>query len=129
MKINESNESISYDKNYMKEKKNDLVSLHKAIQEKLKTALYSEQIRTLTLVPDKWSRMYCSKFFNVSEYLVWTSHEIKKVGEILAKHVSEKGKTITTETPFIWWQTSLKMTNSVSRCLKRKTLLVWVKET
>ena len=54
----------------MKEKKNDLVSLHKAIQEKLKTALYSEQIRTLTLVPDKWSRMYCSKFFNVSEYLV-----------------------------------------------------------
>ena len=129
MKINESNESISYDKNYMKEKKNDLVSLHKAIQEKLKTALYSEQIRTLTLVPDKWSRMYCSKFFNVSEYLVWTSHEIKKVGEILAKHVSEKEKTITTETPFIWWQTSLKMTNSVSRCLKRKTLLVWVKET
>ena len=40
LKINESSESISYDKNYMKEKKNDLVSLHKAIQEKLKTALY-----------------------------------------------------------------------------------------
>ena len=38
--------------------------------------------------------MYCSEYFNVCEYLVWTSHEIKKVGLILAK--SKKGKTITT---------------------------------
>ena len=37
-------ESESYDKNDMKEKVNDLVRLHKAMQEKLKTALYSEQI-------------------------------------------------------------------------------------
>ena len=41
----------SYDKNYMKEKAIDLVRLHKAMQEKLKTASYSEQIQTLTLVP------------------------------------------------------------------------------
>ena len=37
-------ESDSYDKNDMKEKVNDLVRLHKAMQEKLKTALFSEQI-------------------------------------------------------------------------------------
>ena len=35
----------------MKEIANDLVRLHKAMQKKLKTALYSEQIQTLTLVP------------------------------------------------------------------------------
>ena len=63
-------ESDSYDKNDMKEKVNDLVRLHKAMQEKLKTASYSEQIQILTLVPDKWSRMYCSEYFNVFEYLV-----------------------------------------------------------
>ena len=63
-------ESDSYDKNDMKEKVNDLVRLHEAMQEKLKTASYSEPIQILTLVPDKWSRMYCSEYFNVFEYLV-----------------------------------------------------------
>ena len=48
-------ESDSYDKNDMKEKVNDLVRLHKAMQEKLKTASYSQQIQILTLVADKWS--------------------------------------------------------------------------
>ena len=43
-------ESDSYDKDDMKEKVNDLVRLHKAIQEKLS---YSEQIGILTLVPNK----------------------------------------------------------------------------
>ena len=47
----------SYDKNDMKEKVNDLVRLHEAMQEKLKTASYSEQIEIFTLVPDKWSQM------------------------------------------------------------------------
>ena len=45
-------EPESYDKNDMKEKVNDLVRLHKAMQEKLKTASYSEQIQILTLVPE-----------------------------------------------------------------------------
>ena len=40
------------DKNDMKEKVNDLVRLHKAMQEKLKTS-YSEQIQILTLTIDK----------------------------------------------------------------------------
>ena len=42
--------------------------------------------------------MNYSKYFNVFEYLVWTSHEVKKVGEILAKPAPKKGKAITTET-------------------------------
>ena len=46
-------ESYSYDKNDMKEKMNE------EMQEKLKRASYSEQIQFLTLVLDKWSRMYC----------------------------------------------------------------------
>ena len=98
-------ESGSYDKNDLKEKVNDLVRLYEAMQEKLKTASYSQEIQILTLVSawsnsmvsDKWSRMYCSEYFNVFEYLVWTSHEIKKVGRILAKRAPRKGKTITTE--------------------------------
>ena len=50
-------ESDSYDKSYMKEKVNDLVMLHEAMQEKLKTTSYSEQIQVLTTVPGKWFRM------------------------------------------------------------------------
>ena len=60
----------------MKEKLNNLVRLHKVMQEKLKTAEYSEQIQILTLLPDKWSQMYCSEYFNVFEYLFQTSHKI-----------------------------------------------------
>ena len=63
-------ESDCYDENDIKEKLNDFVRLHKAIQGKLKTASYSEQIQILTLVPDKWSRIYCSEYFNILEYLV-----------------------------------------------------------
>ena len=63
-------ESDSYDKNDMQEKVNVLVRLHEAMQEKLKTASYSKQIQVLTLASDKWSRMYCSEYFNVFEYLV-----------------------------------------------------------
>ena len=54
----------------MKEKVNDLIRLHEAMQEKLKTASYSEQIQILTLVGDKCSRMHCSEYFNIFEYLV-----------------------------------------------------------
>ena len=62
--------SDSYDKNDMQKKVNVLVRLHEAIQEKLKTASYSEPIQILSLVPDKWSRIYCSEYFNILEYLV-----------------------------------------------------------
>ena len=91
-------ESDSHDKNDMKENVNDLVRLYETIQEKLKTTSHSEQIEILTSVPDKWYRIYCSEYFNVFEYLVSTLYETKKVGGILAKPASKKGKTITTET-------------------------------
>ena len=51
-------ESDSYDKNDMEVKVNNLVRLHKAMQEKLKASSYSEQVQILPLVPDKWSRMH-----------------------------------------------------------------------
>ena len=63
-------EPDSYDRNDMKEKVNDLVRLHKAMQEKLKTTSYSQQIQILTLVPDKWPQINCSEYFNVFVYLV-----------------------------------------------------------
>ena len=53
----------------MKEKVNDLVMLLKAMQEKLKAASFSEKIQIPALLPDKWSRMYCSEYFNVFKYL------------------------------------------------------------
>ena len=46
-------ESDSYGENGMKEKVNDSVMLHKAMQGKVKIASYSEQIQILSLVPDK----------------------------------------------------------------------------
>ena len=55
--------SDSYDKNDMQEKVNVLVRLHEAMQEKLKAVSYSESIESLTLVLNKWSRMYCSEYF------------------------------------------------------------------
>ena len=48
--------SDSQDKNYMEDKVNDSVRLHEAMQEELTS--YSDQIQILTLVPDKWSKMY-----------------------------------------------------------------------
>ena len=54
----------------MKEKVNDFVMLHEAMQEKLKTASYSEKMQILTLEPDKWSPMYFSEYFNVFGGLV-----------------------------------------------------------
>ena len=74
----------------MQEKVNALVRLHEAMQENLKTASYSGPIQILTLVPDKWSWRYYSEYFNIFEYLVWTSHEIKKVGKILVKSAPKK---------------------------------------
>ena len=76
----------------MKRKVNDLVRLLEVMQEELKTASYSEQIQILTLVPDKWSQMYCWEYFNAFDYLVWTSHEIKIVGGIVAKPAPKKRK-------------------------------------
>ena len=54
----------------MQKKVNVLVRLHEAMQEKLRTATYSDLVQIVTLVPDKWSRMYCSEYFSIFEYIV-----------------------------------------------------------
>ena len=111
----------------MQEKMNVLVRLHEAMQEKLKTASYLEPIQFLTLVPDKWSRMYCSEYFKVFEYIVWTSHEIKTAGRILPKPAPKNGKIITTET--LHPVTNAYEDDNISRQVpEKKTMLVWVKE-
>ena len=75
-----------------------MVRLHKAMQEKLTAASYSEQIQVLTLVPDEWYRKYCLEQFYVFEYLVWTAFETKNAGGISSKPAPIKGKTITSQT-------------------------------
>ena len=45
--------------------------------------------------------MYRSEYFNVFEYLVWTSHDVKNVGGTLVKRSPKKGKKITTETLYV----------------------------
>ena len=64
------NSESDFDENGIQAKANVLARLHEAMQEKLKTASYSETIHILPLVPDKWSRMYCSEYFNIFDYLV-----------------------------------------------------------
>ena len=83
------------------DKVNDLVTLHKAMHEKLKTASYSEQIQILTFVPDKWSRIYCSEYFNVFETLFELRMKSKKQVVYQQNRLQKKGKTITTETLYL----------------------------
>ena len=63
-------EPDSCNKNDIQKKVNVLVRLYEAIQKKIKTASYSKSIQILTLAHDKWSRMYCSEYFKILEYLV-----------------------------------------------------------
>ena len=57
----------------------ELDGLHNLMKEKFTTATYSEKIQILTLAPDSWSHQHCAEHFNVSEYLVRTPKELKKV--------------------------------------------------
>ena len=70
----------------------------------------------------------CSEYFNVFEYLAWTSHEIKKAGGTLVKPAPTKRKN------YPQWNTS-----SGNKCLwrwqfqqagawKKKAILLWVRE-
>ena len=77
-------------------------------REKKKPASYLEQIQIFTFAPGKWSRICCAEYFNVFEYLVWASHEIKKAVGILGKTAHKKGKN------YHHWNTS-----SGNKCLWR----------
>ena len=82
----------------MKKKVNHSVRLHQAIQEKLKTESYSEQIQVLTQVPGKWSQMYCSEYVNVFNNLFQLHMKSKKQVKYEQNLLLEKEKTITPET-------------------------------
>ena len=94
-------ESNFYGKNDMKEKVNDLVRLHKAMQEQLKTASYSEQIQILTLIPDKWSRMYCAEYSNAFQYL-FELHMKSKSRWSISKTCYQKDEKLSPLKHFIW---------------------------
>ena len=80
------------------QKASELDRLHNLMKENLTTATYSEKIQILTLAPDSWSRRYCAEHFNVSEYLVRTARELKKIKGILAKPAQKQGKVISQNT-------------------------------
>ena len=100
----ENSEFDSYGKN-MKEKVNDSVRLHKAMQEKLKTATYSEQIQIRTLVPGlEWTVQNILMTWTLIPWILipclnftWN----KKVGGILEKPSLQKRNTTTTETLYL----------------------------
>ena len=56
-------QSDSYDRNDVQKKVNVLVRLHDAMQEKWKTASYSETIKILNFLPEKCLRIYGSEYF------------------------------------------------------------------
>ena len=87
-------DSDSYDKNDMKEKVNDLIRLHKAMQEKLKTTSYSEKSKLLP-----WyliNGLKCTVQNTLMSLNTFSELHMKSknVGGILAK-------TITTETLYL----------------------------
>ena len=81
-----------------KNKAEELDRLHAAMKEKLITALNTEKLQILTLVPDSWSQKYCSEYFGVSEYLIRSARELKQRKGILAQPSQKKGKAMAQET-------------------------------
>ena len=75
-----------------KNKFDELDRLHVAMKEKLVIASNAEKLQILTLVPDSWSRKYCSEYFGVSEYLIRSARELKQRKEILAQTYQTKVK-------------------------------------
>ena len=75
-----------------KNKFDELDRLHVAMKEKLVIASNAEKLQILTLVPDSWSRKYCSEYFGVSEYLIRSARELKQRKEILAQTYQKKVK-------------------------------------
>ena len=57
-----------------------------------------KKLQIMTLVPDAWSRKYCSESFGVSEYLIRSSRELNQRKGILAQPSQKKGKATSQET-------------------------------
>ena len=68
------------------------------MKEKLVTTSNTEKLQILTLVPNSWSRKYCSEYFGVSEYLIRSARELKQRKGILPQPSQKKGKAMAQET-------------------------------
>ena len=90
--------SDSYDKNDIKYKVNDLVRMHEAMPEKLKTVSYSEKSKFLLWYLINGLECTVPNILMSLNTLFELHMKSKKVGGILAKPAPKKGKTITTET-------------------------------
>ena len=93
------------------------------MMEKLKTGSYPEKIQILTLIPDRWSQENASKQFDVSEYLIQTARELKKAGRIMTKPAPKKVKHFHKKLS-IQSKVSMKMMNTLNRCLEKSTMRV-----
>ena len=84
-----------------KNKADELDRLHASMKEKVVTASNTAKLQLLTLVPDSWSRNYCSEYF----YLIWSARQLKQRKGILAQTSQKKAKAMTQETTgscFLW---------------------------
>ena len=88
--------SLIYDRD-TKNNVEELDRLHATMKETLVTASNTEKLQILTLVSDSWSQNYCSEYFGVSEYLIWSARELKQRKGILAQPSQKKGKAIAQE--------------------------------
>ena len=81
-----------------KNKAGELDRLHATMKKKLVTYSNTENLQILNLVPDSWSRKYCTEYFGVSEYLIRSARELKQRKGILAQSFQKKGNAMTQET-------------------------------
>ena len=81
-----------------KNKAGELDRLHATMKKKLVTYSNTENLQILNLVPDSWSRKYCTEYFGVSEYLIRSARELKQRKGILAQPSQKKGKAMAQET-------------------------------
>ena len=105
--------SSTYDRD-TKNQAEELDKLYAAIKEKLLTTSIIEKLQILTLVPDSWSRKYCSEYFefqNISFDLQenW-SKERGYLHNLLRKKVKQWPKK-----QLILFMLSMRMMNTVDR--------------
>ena len=76
----------------------DLDRLVDAMTEKLKKPLStSEKITLMTLAPESWSRQQVSKYFGVSEYVVWEARSLKEKKGIISVPDKRIGRGLSEE--------------------------------
>ena len=80
-----------------KNKAEELDRLHAAVKKKIITTSDTEKWQILTLVPDSWSRKYCSEYGGVSEFLIQSARELMQRKGIVAQPSRKKSKAMAQE--------------------------------